>query len=284
MLWTTLNPQSVAVGTNDVFAAPITVPVPQNTNNTQFANFNFCLTGSIFFPSLGNYTFVITSHDDFIWGIKGVTLVSPSATYYNGSSSSATTTSISGSGQTITVANGYPLLPRGNQGSGSYLGGTYTVTTVVVSVSSAGTYLIEANYNYWYHSGRIFLIEASAKAGGSATIIPPLPANVRQDTQYRYVYRSSATGALSNPSPESTAEAVPVTANTITSPWSPDPQVDVVDYYRIDSVTSEFTYVNTGRMMILARAERTLQLPIRSRTRNSERSCSPMTTSSHSLL
>jgi hypothetical protein len=51
---------------------------------------------------------------------------------------------------------------------------------------------------------------------------------------------------MSNPSPESTAESIPVTANTITSIWSPDPQVDVVDYYRIDSVTSEFTYVNTG--------------------------------------
>src|SRR5208282_5987057 len=92
----------------------------------------------------------------------------------------------------------------------------------------------------------ILLLQGSATAGGPATIIPPLTAGVKQQVQYRYVYRSSATGAQSNPSPESTAETIPVTANTITSVWSPDPQVDVVDYYRIDSVTSEFTYVNTG--------------------------------------
>src|SRR5208283_1801885 len=42
------------------------------------------------------------------------------------------------------------------------------------------------------------------------------------------------------------AETVPVTANTVTSYFSNDPQVDVVDYYRIDSVTADFTYVATG--------------------------------------
>jgi hypothetical protein len=87
---------------------------------------------------------------------------------------------------------------------------------------------------------------ASPTPTASPTIIPPLPANVRQEVQYRYVYRSSATGATSNPSPESTAETVPVTANTITSLWSNDPQVDVVDYYRLDSNIASFTYVATG--------------------------------------
>lgn len=90
------------------------------------------------------------------------------------------------------------------------------------------------------------LIDASPTPGADATIIPPLPSNVRQDVQYRYVYRSTATGAQSNPSPESAAETIPVSANTITSVWSPDPQVDVVDYYRIDSAVANFTYVGTG--------------------------------------
>jgi hypothetical protein len=238
MLWADLNPDSVVVGSNPVFAAPITNPY---TTNTQFQNFNFCLTGSIYFPSGGNYTFVLTNHDDVIWGIGGgVTLVSATV---SGSGEGASA-SISGYGQTITVVGGYPLLPRQNYTSGS--GGNYAKTTVVVSVPAAGIYPIELDYDYWYHSGRILLLMASATAGGAATIIPPLTAGVRQQVQYRYVYRSSATGAMSNPSPESTAESVPVTANTITSIWSPDPQVDVVDYYRIDSVTSEFTYVNTG--------------------------------------
>jgi hypothetical protein len=241
MEWTVLTPESVASGSNAVFAAPITVPAPQNTNNTQFANFNFCLQGNLYFPSGGHYTFVLTNHDDCIWGIGGgVTLVSVSTS----GSGEPGTSSISGFGQTITVVGGYPLLPRQNYNNGS--GGNYAQTTVVVNVPAAGIYPIEIDYDYWYHSGRILLLDGSATAGGSATIIPPLPANVRQDVQYRYVYRSSATGAVSNPSPESTAEAVPVTANTVTSLWSPDPQVDVVDYYRLDSTTTNFTYVATG--------------------------------------
>ena len=42
------------------------------------------------------------------------------------------------------------------------------------------------------------------------------------------------------------AETVPVTANTVTSFFSTDPQVNVVDYYRVDSVTADFTFVATG--------------------------------------
>jgi len=238
MLWTDLDPNSVAIGSNPVFAAPLT---RTNPTNTQFANFNFCLSGNIYFPSSGNFTFVLTNHDDLIWGIGGgVTLVSATVSGV-GEGSSAT---LSGYGQTITVVNGYPLLPRQRYTSGS--GGNYAKTTVVVSVPAAGIYPIEVDFDYWYHSGRILLVMGSPASGGSPTIIPPLPATIRQEVQYRYVYRNSGTGAVSNPSPESTAETIPVTANTITSLWSPDPQVDVVDYYRIDSVTADFTYVNTG--------------------------------------
>ena len=238
MEWTQLNPDSVAVGENAVFAAPITTTYP---NNTQYSNFNFCMTGSIYFPASGHYTFKITNHDDMIWGIGGgVTLVS-ATTSGSGEGGSA---SLSQYGQTITVVGGYALLPREKYTSGD--GGKYAQTTVIVNVPAAGIYPIEVDYDYWYHSGRILLIDASPKPGESPTIIPPLPSSVKQEVQYRYVYRSSATGATSNPSPESTAESVPVSANTVTSIWSPDPQVDVVDYYRIDSTVSEFTYVATG--------------------------------------
>ena len=238
MEWTTLSPESVAIGTNPVFAAPITSTYP---TNTQFANFNFCLTGNIYFPSAGNYTFVLTNHDDVIWGIGGgVTLVSATTS----GSGEGGVAQISDYGQTITVVGGYPLLPKEKYTNGE--GGKYAQCTVVVSVPAAGIYPIELDFDYWYHSGRILLLQASAMAGGSPTIIPPLAQNIRREVQYRYVYRSSATGATSNPSPESTAESVPVTANTITSIWSPDPQVDVVDYYRLDAVTANFTYVNTG--------------------------------------
>jgi hypothetical protein len=246
MLWTDLSPESVAVGSNAVFAAPITATY---TNNTQYTNFNFCLTGNIYFPSAGHYTFVLTSKDDVIWGIGGgVTLVSATSTFNGG----ATTPVISDHGQTITVANGLPLLPRTPFPSGS--GGQVGVSTVIVNAPAAGIYPIELDYDYWYHSGRILLLMASPTPGATPTIIPPLTGgssgssgpSIRQEVQYRYVYRSTATGAVSNPSPESAAQAIPVISNTITSLWSPDPQVDVVDYYRIDSTVSSFTYVNTG--------------------------------------
>jgi hypothetical protein len=259
MLWAQLTPESVVSGSLPVFASPITVPAPQNTNNTTYGNFNFCLTGNLYFPSGGNFTLVLGNKDDLIWGIGGgVTLVSATGELYQYNtgvvpttltSSTAQTPTLSDDGQTITVANGYPLLPRAYWKAGD--GGKIQQTTVVVSVPAAGIYPIEIDYDFWYHSGRILLLMATPYAGAVTTdnpisIIPPLPSNVRQDTQYRYVYRSSATGALSNPSPESAAETIPVAANTITSLWSNDPQVDVVDYYRIDSVVGSFTYVATG--------------------------------------
>jgi hypothetical protein len=241
MLWTTLTPESVASGSNAIFAAPITVPAPQNTNNTQFANFNFTCTGQIYFPAPGNYTLKITNHDDMIWGIGGgVKLVSATAS----GTGEGGGTGLSGYGQTLTVALGLPLLPRQNYTSGE--GGNYAQTTVVVSVTAAGIYPFEFDFDYWYHSGRILLIEASPTPLASPTIIPPLPADIRQQVQVRYVYRSSVTGATSNPSPPSAPQTIPVTSNTYTSAWSPDPQCDVVDYYRIDSTTSDYTYVNTG--------------------------------------
>jgi hypothetical protein len=238
MAWTTLNPDSVATGSAPVFPAPLTTTYP---NQTIYANFNFAVAGNLYVPAAGNYTFVLTSMDDCIWGIGGgAKVVSVSSTGPGGDGSN----SLAQSGQTLTALNGYPLLPRGNVRSGE--GGDYVQSTVVVNFPAAGIYPIELDFDYWYHSGRILLLEASPMPLASPTIIPPLPASVRQETQYRYVYRSSATGATSNPSPESAPETIPVVANTVTSVWSNDPQVDVVDYYRIDSTTADFTYVATG--------------------------------------
>jgi hypothetical protein len=246
MQWFQLNSNSVNTGSIPVFAAPIITPTLPNGPNPPFSNFNFCLTGSIYFPSGGPgeyYTLVLTSHDDCIWGIGGGVTLVPGSVSVSGSGEGSSA-SISGYGQTITVVGGHSLLPRQNYTHGDDF--HYAQTTLQVQPPSAGIYPIEIDYDYWYRNGRILLLEASPTAGASPTIIPPLTAGVKQQVQYRYVYRSSATGAMSNPSPESTAQSIPVTANTISSIWSPDPQVDVVDYYRIDSVTSEFTYVNTG--------------------------------------
>jgi hypothetical protein len=238
MEWTTLNPDSVAVGSIPVFPTPLTTTYPTQTT---YANFNFCLYGNLYFPAAGDYTFVLTNHDDCMWGIGGgAKLVSAT----HSGSGEGSSTGLSSSGQTITVVGGYPLLPRQNYTSGN--GGNYAQTTAVVNIPAAGIYPIEIDYDYWFHAGRILLLEASPTPGGIPTVIPPLPSSVRQETQYRGVYRSSATGATSNPSPASSAETIPVTANTVTIPWSSDPQVDVWDLYRIDSVTADYTYVATG--------------------------------------
>lgn len=244
MEWTTLSPESVAIGENPVFPSPITATYPSQTTYT---NFNFCVYGNMYFPAAGAYRLILTSHDDCMWGIGGgITLISAVAT----GSGEGGGVALSTSGQTITVVNGYPLLPRETYTSGD--AGKYAQTTYVIGVPNAGIYPVEIDYDFWGtgHTtadvGRILLLQAGSTPGGSPTVIPPLSSSVRQAVQYRYVYRSSATGATSNPSPESSPETVPVTANTLTSFWSDDPQVDVVDYYRLDSVTSDFTYVATG--------------------------------------
>ena len=227
MVWNQLNPDDSVAGTISV-------------SPTQTSNFNFCLYGSLYVPSAGNYTFVLTNHDDCIWGIEGATLISATV----GGVGEGSGTAKSDFGQTITVVNGYPLLPRQNYTSGN--DNNYAKTTVVVSFASAGTYGIEIDYDYWYRLGRILLLEASSTAGGAVGIIGPGAANTRVEVQYRYTYRSSATGAQSNPSPESAPLSLPVASNTVTSLWSPDPQIDLVDYWRLDQSTSNFTYVATG--------------------------------------
>ena len=259
MVWSQLTADGVVQGSNAVFASPLTTTY---TTKTEYTDFNFALTGSIYIPAAGYYKFVLTNKDQTIWGIGGSpTVVSATATYMTGNEETTAGTvtlnnnQISSYGQTISVLSGLALLPVAPlKYNGHYYneGGQCTVTTVVLHFAAAGIHSIEIDYDFWYHSGRILLLMASSKAATTAgavttpTIILPLSDTVREQVQYRYVYRSSATGATSNPSPESTAEAVPVQANTITSTWSNDPQVDKVDYYRVDSSITDFTYVCTG--------------------------------------
>ena len=237
MQWYSLSPESAVIGSAPVFPSPITVTYPSNTD---YSNFNFCLYGKIYIPEAGQYTFVLTNHDDCIWGIQDATLISatPSGSGEGGS------VGLSSSGQTITVAQGYPLLPRQNYTSGE--GGDYAQTTVVVSFAAAGIYGIEIDFDYWFHSGRILLLEGSPTPSASPTIIPPLTQAVRTNVSYAGKYRSSLTGAQSNPSPTTTAQTTPVLASTVSLPYSPDPQVDKCDFYRQDVGLPNYTYVATG--------------------------------------
>lgn len=67
------------------------------------------------------------------------------------------------------------------------------------------------------------------------------------NTLYRYVYRSSKTGALSNPSPPSNAgfNLAVQSADIVATPSS-DPQVDKIDFYRFGGGLENYTYVGTG--------------------------------------
>jgi len=237
MQWYTLSAEDAVTGSSPVFPSPLTTTYPTQTT---YSNFNFVLYGKIYIPAPGLYTFVLTNHDDCIWGIQDASLVSAAAS----GSGEGGTVGLSNAGQTITVAQGYPLLPRQNYTSGE--GGNYAETTVVVSFAAAGVYGIEIDYDYWFHSGRILLLQASPTPGAPAGIIPPLTQGVRTDVSYAYKYRSSLTGAQSNPSPTTTPSTTPVLANTLTPVYSPDPQVDKVDWYRQDAGLANFTYVATG--------------------------------------
>lgn len=215
--WTVLNPDGSVAST-----IPLFTPALEPEGN--YADFNVCVVGSIFIPAAGNHTFTIQYKDQIMFGIGGgATLV--------GAFSSGLLR-----GQTMTVVKSLPLL-FGGVLDGS---GTFHTATITVSFPGAGIYDMELDWDYWSHTGRSLIIKCDG------ITIAPISANIRQDVQYRYVYRSSATGALSNPSPESTAQALPVIANSVSSYWSNDPQVDVVDYYRLDSATTNFTYVATG--------------------------------------
>ena len=89
-------------------------------------------------------------------------------------------------------------------------------------------------------------MEGSPTPGTSPTIIPPLTQAVRESVSYAGKYRSSLTGAQSNPSPTTTPQTNPVLANQVSLPYSPDPQVDKCDYYRQDLGLANYTYVGTG--------------------------------------
>jgi hypothetical protein len=219
MTWFQLNPQEVVTG-----SYPLYSPALKGVDgNTQYANFNFCMVGNVYVPQPGTYNFSATAQDTAMIGFGG--------------GASVIGVAVSGQvGQTQTVANGYQIAAVAFRGT----------ETFSVHFPSAGIYGVEIDFDYWYHSGRIFLLLGSPTPGAGVGIIPPLPISVRTNVSYACKYRSSLTGAVSNPSPVSTPELTPILANQISSVYSIDPQVDKVDYYRQDSGLANYTYVATG--------------------------------------
>lgn len=221
MQWTTLDNLGNITGYTPVFAGPLL------GGTGDFANFNMCVCGTLYIPAAGTYTFTITSKDNVMWGIGG------------GATWSGKGTLRGALGQSITVVNKTALLPSPpifGEGGGE-------PTSIAVTFPAAGDYSIELDYDYWYHDGRSLVVTVAQPDG--TTVIAPLPTTVLQNTEYRFRWRSTATGARSNPSPPSVQNQNPVQTSTVTPTFSTDPQVDVADIFRQDTGLDNFTYVGT---------------------------------------
>lgn len=238
---------AIVGGPSNLFVPPL--------ESEGYSDFNFSLTGVFYVPAAGAYTFYWQSKDESLFGIgnSGVGQATwPPASAHPGSQ-------LSLEGQSVTSINGYPLMPKtvvydgGGQYNhgGGYIGGTTpdnAYSGVTVNFSQPGNYPFEINFNYWYHSGRILHVECvgpTQAQGPDAFDIPPLPLDVITNASYRSTYRSSATGATSNPSPESPQQNFSVLSTKVTPTPSTDPQVDKIDIYRMDSGLLSFTYVGT---------------------------------------
>jgi hypothetical protein len=195
-----------------------------------YSDFNFCLEATLYVPAAGTYTLSLQSKDDVMWGIGGT--ATGTATWPGPTGGQQR----SSAGQKLSAKNGYPLLPRTATNDG---GGLTVTASIAVTFSAAGNYPLEVDYDYWYHSGRTLQIKANGLN------IPPIPSSAITEAQYRYTYRSSATGATSNPSPASTEQSLSVLANQVTATVSTDPQVDKIDFYRLDTGLLNYTYVGT---------------------------------------
>lgn len=226
--WSVLNSDGSVASTIPLFSPAL--------ESNGYQDFNCAIVGSLFVPTAGTYFITFQYKDQIMVGMSA----GATATYSSGTSP-LPTSPVGSFGQTISVVNGLPLVFVSNpNGSGSH-----QTTTMAVTFSGAGVYQIEIDWDYWYHSGRSLIMTCPSTSPHSPTI-PPISANIRTGVQYRYVYRNSKTGATSNPSPESAIQDTPVVANEVTSVFSNDPQVDVVDYYRLDTNLTNFTYVATG--------------------------------------
>lgn len=222
--WNTLNSDGTIAGSVPLFSPAL--------ESEGYQDFNACIVGNLWVPSAGTYEFTFVNKDQIMVGIGGGATVSGG--YVSGPF-----------GQTKSVVNALPLVyvstPNGTGGK--------VFHTVSITFPASGSYQVEIDWDYWYHSGRcLYMLLGSFDSLPTPPtgVIPPLPSGVRTGVSYRAKYRSSPTGAVSNPSPPSNPQLTPVLDNTVSCAYSPDPQVDKVDYYRQDDTLENYTYVATG--------------------------------------
>lgn len=223
--WSTLNSAASVIGSVPLFSPAL--------ESEGYQDFNACITFSMWFPQGGVYNVAVYAQYETMVG-------------FGGGITSSLGTVLGSQGQTITVADGLPLVADCPGTSG----GTVTAFTFTINVPAAGTYTGEMDWDYWYQNDgrapRQLTMQIGATPGAAVGIIPPLPQGVRTNVQYWAKYRASETGAPSNPGPASSIQQTPALANLITCPYSTDPQIDKVDYYRQDDALADPTYVITG--------------------------------------
>jgi hypothetical protein len=149
LAWATVNAAGDIISTNN--------PFPSFTKNYQLI-----ILGTLNVPVAGQYSFTINHHDGMIWGIGGgaVTVSGTSSDPFN---------------NTATAAEGYPVAGGTNKG---LEGGQTTTDKFVMSFPTAGTYPVEIDYSYWYHSGQTLQVTCNgfplanvtgASTGGSTS-------------------------------------------------------------------------------------------------------------------
>jgi len=129
-------------------------------------NYNCIILTNLLVPAPGNYTMTLTYKDGSMWGI--------------GNSTTGAVPTWSGKGtytgnasQTATANSNFPLLYAPPMSSGS--GGYVNTASTVVNFPQAGVYPLEGNWDYWYHSGRIFHITSNSTEIAPVTLISAPP-------------------------------------------------------------------------------------------------------------
>jgi hypothetical protein len=104
--------------------------------------YDMIITGSLFFPSGGNWTFVVNHDDAFLFGIQGATRVLGPQ--------------INPIGQTHTAVLNLPILGANNQA------GNYQNETYIVSVPVSGNYNFEIDYTQWKDNQTLVVFAGSS--------------------------------------------------------------------------------------------------------------------------
>lgn len=129
-------------------------------------DYDMVIMATLQVPVAGQYTMVNAHHDGCIMGIGG-------------GAQTISATSNNPTGQTLTAVGGFPIVGGTNQ---RFEGGLNVTDTFVVDFPTAGTYPIEFDFAYWFHSGLQLhftcngnvIASGQPSGGGTTQAAPPI--------------------------------------------------------------------------------------------------------------